>query len=56
MGPAGVIQDGWLSPEDVRAGMVACFVLATAVGLVILAVSTWWLLLLALPSLAAAVL
>ena len=56
MGPAGVIQDGWLSPEDVRAGMVACFALATAVGLVILAASTWWLLLLALPSLAAAVL
>jgi 1,4-dihydroxy-2-naphthoate octaprenyltransferase len=56
LGPSGVIQDGWLTANQVRFGMIACFAIATVLGLVVLAVSTWWLLLLAITSLLAAVL
>lgn len=56
IGIGGVIQDGWLTAEQVRNGMIACFAAATILGIAILALSTWWLLALALPSLLAAVL
>jgi 1,4-dihydroxy-2-naphthoate octaprenyltransferase len=56
LGIGGVIQAGWLSPQEVRGGMIACFGLATATGLVVLGLSTWWLGLLAVSSLLAAVL
>ena len=56
IGIGGVIQDGWLTAEQVRNGMIACFVTATILGIAILALSTWWLLALAVPSLLAAVL
>ena len=55
IGPAGVIQVGWLTPDQVRFGMFACFSVATALGLIVLAISTWWLLALAIPSLIAAI-
>ena len=56
VGIGGVIQDGWLTADQVRNGMIACFAAATILGFAILALSTWWLLLLAIPSLLAAVL
>ena len=56
LGPSGVIQDGWLTADQVRLGMIACFAVATMLGLLVLAASTWWLLVLAIPSLLAAVL
>jgi 1,4-dihydroxy-2-naphthoate octaprenyltransferase len=56
IGIGGVIQAGWLTPAQVRAGMLACFVSATALGLIVLAASTWWLLVIAIPSLLAAIL
>jgi len=56
LGPAGVIQDGWLTEAQVRTGMIVAFGAATVLGLVVLALSTWWLLALALPSLIVAVL
>src|SRR5690349_19877805 len=56
IGIGGVIQDGWLTAEQVRNGMIACFAAATVLGIAILSLSTWWLLALAVPSLLAAVL
>jgi 1,4-dihydroxy-2-naphthoate polyprenyltransferase len=56
LGPSGVIQQGWLTLDQVRNGMIVTFGIATALGVIILALSTWWLLLLAVPSLLAAVL
>ena len=56
LGPSGVIQQGWLTLDQVRTGMIVTFGVATLLGLIILALSTWWLLLLAVPSLLAAVL
>jgi 1,4-dihydroxy-2-naphthoate octaprenyltransferase len=56
LGPAGVIQDGWLTAEQVRFGIIVTLSIATVLGLVILAASSWWLLALALPSLFVAVL
>lgn len=56
IGRGGVIQDGWLSAVQVRNGMIFAFGVSTAIGLVILAFSTWWLLLLTIPSLLAAIL
>ena len=55
VGRGGVIQDGWLTAEQVRNGMIASFALATVIGLLILALSSWWLLLLTVPSLLAAI-
>lgn len=55
LGRGGVIQDGWLTPNQVRIGMAVAFGLATALGLIVLSLSTWWLLLLAIPCLIAAV-
>jgi 1,4-dihydroxy-2-naphthoate octaprenyltransferase len=56
LGIGGVIQDGWLTADEVRGGMIAGFALATAAGLVVLGLSTWWLAILAVPSLLAAIL
>jgi 1,4-dihydroxy-2-naphthoate polyprenyltransferase len=56
LGPAGVIQDGWLAAAQVRTGMIVALGAATVLGLVVLALSTWWLLGLAVPSLIVAVL
>jgi 1,4-dihydroxy-2-naphthoate octaprenyltransferase len=56
LGPSGVIQQGWLTLDQVRTGMLVSFGIATLLGLIILALSTWWLLLLAVPSLLAAIL
>jgi 1,4-dihydroxy-2-naphthoate polyprenyltransferase len=56
IGIGGVIQDGWLTAEQVRNGMLVCFAAATILGIAILALSTWWLLALAVPSLLAAIL
>ncbi len=56
VGRGGVIQDGWLTADQVRNGMIFAFGIATAIGLLILALSTWWLLLLTIPSLLAAIL
>ena len=56
LGPAGVIQAGWLTMEQVRLGIIATLSAATVLGLIVLALSTWWLLALALPSLLVAVL
>jgi 1,4-dihydroxy-2-naphthoate octaprenyltransferase len=55
LGRGGVIQDGWLSPGQVRLGMIVAFGLATGLGIIVLSASTWWLLALAVPCLIAAV-
>lgn len=55
LGPAGVIQDGWLTADQVRTGIVVTLATATVLGVIILMLSTWWLLALALPSLIVAV-
>ena len=54
LGRGGVIQSGWLSDRQVFAGMMTAFGVATVLGIVILVLSTPWLLVLALPSLAVA--
>ena len=54
LGPSKVIQQGLLSPAEVRRGMVVAFAVATAVGLGIVAVSGWWVFVLALACLAVA--
>lgn len=51
LGPSGVIQSGQLTPEDVRIGMIAAFGIATGLGLLIVAVTGWQVLLLALAAL-----
>jgi 1,4-dihydroxy-2-naphthoate octaprenyltransferase len=54
LGPSKVIQRGLLSPAAVRTGMLAAFGLATVLGLVVVALTNWIVLGLALASLAAA--
>ena len=54
LGPSKVIQQGLLSPAEVRRGMVVAFAVATVIGLGIVAASGWPVLVLALASLAAA--
>lgn len=54
LGPSGVIQSGMLTAGDVRHGMIAAFVVATGLGLVVVAVGGWPILLLALSALAVA--
>lgn len=56
LGPSKVIQQGLLSPAEVKRGMVVAFAIATILGLVIVAQSGWPVLVIALLSLAAAVL
>ena len=54
LGPSKVIQQGLLTPAEVRRGMVVAFAVATVVGLGIVAISGWRVLALALVSLAVA--
>lgn len=54
LGPSGVIQDGSLSANQVRTGMIVAFGIATGLGLAIVAVAEWPILVLALVSLAIA--
>ncbi len=54
LGPTGVIQDGSLSANQVRTGMIVAFGIATALGLAIVAVAGWLILVLTLASLAIA--
>lgn len=54
LGPSGVIQSGLLTAADVRFGMIVAFVIATALGLVVVAVGGWPIFLLALAALAIA--
>ena len=56
IGRGGVIQSGWLTASQVRSGMIVAFSVATILGIAILWLSTWWLVLLAIPSLLAAIL
>jgi 1,4-dihydroxy-2-naphthoate polyprenyltransferase len=56
LGPSKVIQQGLLSLSEVKRGMIVTFAIATAVGLVIVALTGWPILALALLSLGAAVL
>jgi 1,4-dihydroxy-2-naphthoate octaprenyltransferase len=56
LGPSKVIQQGLLSPAEVKRGAIVAFAIATALGLIIVSQSSWVILALALASLAAAVL
>jgi 1,4-dihydroxy-2-naphthoate polyprenyltransferase len=56
LGPSKVIQRGLLSPAEVKRGMIVAFAIATVLGLIIVALSSWIIFVLALASLAAAVL
>ncbi|HEV2527263.1 MAG TPA: 1,4-dihydroxy-2-naphthoate octaprenyltransferase [Thermomicrobiales bacterium] len=53
-GPAGVIQDRSLTPEQVFRGMIVAFALATVIGIVIVLATGWPILVLALICLALA--
>lgn len=53
-GPGGVIQDGSLTPRQILGGMIAVFVLATVIGLGIVAAAGWPIFVLALGCLALA--
>lgn len=54
LGPSGVIQSGLLTAGDVRFGMIVAFAIATALGLVVVAVGGWPIFILALVALAIA--
>ncbi|MDQ3044032.1 MAG: 1,4-dihydroxy-2-naphthoate octaprenyltransferase [Chloroflexota bacterium] len=54
LGPSKVIQQGLLTPAAVRMGMVVSFAVATALGTIIVLLTNWVVLGLALASLAAA--
>lgn len=54
LGPSKVIQQELLTPAEVKRGMFVAFGLATVLGLIIVAESSWVVLVLALFSLAAA--
>jgi 1,4-dihydroxy-2-naphthoate octaprenyltransferase len=54
LGPSKVIQQGLLTPAQVKRGMLVAFAIATVPGLVIVAMSSWVILVLALLSLGAA--
>jgi 1,4-dihydroxy-2-naphthoate octaprenyltransferase len=54
LGPSKVIQRGLLTPAEVKRGMIVAFAIATALGLIIVALSSLVILVLALASLAAA--
>jgi 1,4-dihydroxy-2-naphthoate octaprenyltransferase len=56
LGPSGVIQRGYLTASDVLRGMIVAFGIATALGLYIVYRTGWPILIVALLSLAAAVL
>jgi 1,4-dihydroxy-2-naphthoate octaprenyltransferase len=54
LGPSKVIQEGLLTPEQVKRGMLIAFGIATLLGLVIVSQTSWVVLALALCSLGAA--
>ena len=54
LGPSKVIQQGLLTPNQVKRGMIVAFGIATILGLVIVAQTGWEILALAMASLAAA--
>jgi 1,4-dihydroxy-2-naphthoate octaprenyltransferase len=54
LGPSKVIQQSLLTPAEVRRGMIVAFAIATILGLVIVALTGWPILALALASLGAA--
>ena len=56
IGPPRVIPRGWLTVEEVRAGMVAAFGIATAAGAYLIAVGGWPILAIGLASIGAGVL
>jgi 1,4-dihydroxy-2-naphthoate octaprenyltransferase len=56
MRPSSIIQRGYLAPGDVLRGMIVAFTIATAIGLYIVYRTGWPILVVALLSLAAAVL
>jgi len=41
IGPPRVIAAGWLSPSEVRTGMIAAFAVATVAGIVLTAIAGW---------------
>jgi len=53
LGPARATQQGWLSPEAVMRGAIACFALAFVVGLYLVSVAGWPLLVVGVVSLVA---
>jgi 1,4-dihydroxy-2-naphthoate octaprenyltransferase len=53
LGPPRATQQGWLSPEAVMRGAIACFALAFLVGLYLVSVAGWPLLVVGLVSLLA---
>lgn len=53
LGPPRATQQGWLSPEAVMRGAVACFALAFLVGLYLVSVAGWPLLVIGVTSLVA---
>jgi 1,4-dihydroxy-2-naphthoate octaprenyltransferase len=56
MGPSEAVQKKLLTPSQIKRGMFVAFAIATVLGLIIVKQSSWWILALALASLAAAVL
>ncbi len=56
IGPPRVLPRGWLTPDDVRTGMVVAFGLATSAGAYLVAVAGWPILVVGLGSIAAGVL
>ena len=55
LGPTRMTQAGWLSPAQVKLGMVAVFALAGVVGLYLAAVSNWQVIWLGLAAILAAI-
>jgi 1,4-dihydroxy-2-naphthoate octaprenyltransferase len=56
LGPPRALASGWLSVDDMRAGMVASFGLATAAGAYLVAVAGWPILAIGLASIASGIL
>ena len=56
LGPPRVLARGWLSADDVTAGMVAAFGIATASGAYLIAVAGWPILAIGVASIAAGIL
>jgi 1,4-dihydroxy-2-naphthoate octaprenyltransferase len=56
IGPPRVLARGWLTPDDVRTGMVVAFGLATSAGTYLVAVAGWPILVVGLGSIAAGIL
>ena len=55
IGPPRVLAKGWLSPEEVRAAMIACFALATAAGVYLTVVAGWPVVAIGVASIAAGI-